>query len=133
MACLPPGPEDLEYCLAQCPLWPRGLSHSPSVCLGKGSSLTLRQTRKAWSLEMPCCPKSLPMGPPSAYLHHSLSFNYQWPQPKSNWPKFLHQFLRKLRRKLPLDPTVPLLGIYPEKIIIEKDTVPQCSLQQYLQ
>ena len=24
--------------------------------------------------------------------------------------------------KLPHDPTIPLLGIYPEKIIIEKDT-----------
>ena len=30
--------------------------------------------------------------------------------------------LKKLGIKLPYDPTVPLLGIYPEKTIIEKDT-----------
>ena len=32
------------------------------------------------------------------------------------------RFLKKLGLKLPHDPTIPLLGIYPEKIIIEKDT-----------
>ena len=30
--------------------------------------------------------------------------------------------LKKLGIKLPYDPTIPLLGIYPEKITIEKDT-----------
>ena len=47
-------------------------------------------------------------------------------------------FLEKLGIKLSYDPTIPLLGIYPEKTIIEKDTctptaahVP--SLQHYLQ
>ena len=31
-------------------------------------------------------------------------------------------FLKKLKRELPYDPTVALLGIYPEKTIIQKDT-----------
>ena len=35
--------------------------------------------------------------------------------------------------KVPYDPTIPLLGICPEKTIIEKTHVPQCSLQHYLQ
>ena len=34
----------------------------------------------------------------------------------------VQRFLRKLRIKLPYDPTAPLLGIYPEETIIEKDT-----------
>ena len=130
MACLRPGPEDLEYWLAECPLsGPDGsaiLLHpaesQDSGCPGKGSSWKLRQTMKAWSLETACCPESLPMGPPSAYLGHSLSFNYQWPKSKSNWPEFLHQFLKKLGIKLPHDPTGPRLGIYPEQITIEKDS-----------
>ena len=32
------------------------------------------------------------------------------------------RFLTKLKRELPYDPAFPLLGIYPEKIIIEKAT-----------
>ena len=32
------------------------------------------------------------------------------------------RFLKKLRIKLPSDPTIPLLGIYLEETIIEKDT-----------
>ena len=32
------------------------------------------------------------------------------------------RFLKKLVIKLPYDPAVPLLGIYPEETIIEKDT-----------
>ena len=32
------------------------------------------------------------------------------------------RFLKKLRLKLPYDVAVPLLGIHPEEIIIEKDT-----------
>ena len=31
-------------------------------------------------------------------------------------------FLRKLKIELPYDPTVPLLGIYPDKTLIQKDT-----------
>ena len=31
-------------------------------------------------------------------------------------------FLKKLRTELPYNPAIPLLGIYPEKILIQKDT-----------
>ena len=31
-------------------------------------------------------------------------------------------FLRKLKIELPYDPAIPLLGIYPDKILIQKDT-----------
>jgi len=31
------------------------------------------------------------------------------------------RFIKKLEIKLPYGPTIPLLGIYPEKTIIEKD------------
>ena len=33
------------------------------------------------------------------------------------------RFLKKQRIKLPYDPAIPLLGIYPEKSIIQKDTL----------
>ena len=32
------------------------------------------------------------------------------------------RFLKKLKMELPYDPAIPLLGIYPEKTIIQKDT-----------
>ena len=32
------------------------------------------------------------------------------------------RLLKKLKIELPYDPAIPLLGIYPEKIIIQKDT-----------
>ena len=32
------------------------------------------------------------------------------------------RFLKKLKIKLPYDSAIPLLGIYPEKAIIQKDT-----------
>ena len=32
------------------------------------------------------------------------------------------RFLKKVAIKLPYDPTIPLLGIYPEEIRVEKDT-----------
>ena len=34
-------------------------------------------------------------------------------------------FTKKLKIKLPYDPAIPLLGIYPEKTIIQKDTCTQ--------
>ena len=37
------------------------------------------------------------------------------------WRRVL-SFLKKLKLELPYDPAVPPLGIYPEKIIIQKDT-----------
>ena len=36
--------------------------------------------------------------------------------------KTVWRFLKKLKIELPYDPAIPLLGIYPEKIIIQKDT-----------
>ena len=36
--------------------------------------------------------------------------------------KAVWRFLKKLEIKLPYDPAIPLLGIYPEKITILKDT-----------
>ena len=32
------------------------------------------------------------------------------------------RFCKKLKIELPYDPAIPLLGIYPEKTIIQKDT-----------
>ena len=32
------------------------------------------------------------------------------------------RFLKKLKIELPYDPAIPLLGIYPEKTIIQNDT-----------
>ena len=37
--------------------------------------------------------------------------------------KTVWRFLRKLNIELPFDPTIPLLGIYPEKTMIRKDDV----------
>ena len=34
------------------------------------------------------------------------------------------RFLIKLKRNLPYDPAIPLLGTYPEKIVIQKDAGP---------
>ena len=36
--------------------------------------------------------------------------------------KTVWKFLKKLKIELPYDPAIPLLGIYPEKTIIQKDT-----------
>ena len=36
--------------------------------------------------------------------------------------KTVWRFLKKLKIELPYDPTIPLLGIYPDKTIIQKDT-----------
>ena len=36
--------------------------------------------------------------------------------------KTVWKFLKKLKIELPYDPAIPLLGIYPDKIIIPKDT-----------
>ena len=43
------------------------------------------------------------------------------------------RFLKKLRLKLPYDPIVPFLGMYPEKTIILKSTCAPCSRHHYLQ
>ena len=36
--------------------------------------------------------------------------------------KTVWRFLKKLKLELPYDPAIPLLGIYPEKTTIQKDT-----------
>ena len=36
--------------------------------------------------------------------------------------KTVWRFLKKLKVELPYDPAIPLLGIYPEKALIQKDT-----------
>ena len=36
--------------------------------------------------------------------------------------KTVWRFLKKLKLELPYDPTIPLLGIYPDKTIIREDT-----------
>ena len=39
--------------------------------------------------------------------------------------KIVWRLLRKLKTEFPYDPAIPVLGIYPDKIIIQKDT---CTL-----
>ena len=34
------------------------------------------------------------------------------------------RFLKKLQMELPCDPAIPLLGLYPEKTVIQKDARP---------
>ena len=53
-------------------------------------------------------------------LHHGWECKLIQPLWKMVW-----RFLKKLGIKLPYDPAIPLLGIYPEETIIEKDT---CTL-----
>ena len=43
------------------------------------------------------------------------------------------EFLTKLKIELPYDLAIPLLGIYPEKTIIQKDTCTPVFIVQYLQ
>ena len=40
-----------------------------------------------------------------------------WPLWKTVW-----RFLKKLKIELPYDPAIPLLGIYPDKTILRKNT-----------
>ena len=47
--------------------------------------------------------------------------------------KTVWRFLKKLKIELPYDPAIPLLGIYPEKIIIQKESCTTMLLQLYLQ
>ena len=47
--------------------------------------------------------------------------NYNELQIQLLW-KTVQRFLKKLKLELPYDPAMPLLGIYPEKTIIQKDT-----------
>ena len=47
--------------------------------------------------------------------------------------RMVWRFLKKLGIKLPYDPAIPLLGIYPEETGLKKTCVSHCSLQHYLQ
>ena len=57
---------------------------------------------------------------------------WEWKLPQPLWIT-VWKFLKKLEIELPHDSAIPLLGIYPEKTIIQKESVRQCSLQHYLQ
>ena len=46
--------------------------------------------------------------------------------------KTVWRFLKKLKLELPYDPAIPLLGIYPEKTIIQKDTCRASLVAQWL-
>ena len=41
------------------------------------------------------------------------------------------RFLKILKTELQYDPESSFLGIYPDKVIIQKDNKPQCSLKYY--
>ena len=41
--------------------------------------------------------------------------------------------LKKLKIELPYDPAIPLLGIYPNKTVIHKDTCPSLFIEHYWQ
>ena len=46
--------------------------------------------------------------------------------------KTVRRFLKKLKIELPYDPAIPLLGIYPEKTLIQKDTcLPMFTAAQF--
>ena len=49
---------------------------------------------------------------------------------QSLW-KTVWRFLKKLGIKLPYDPAIPLIGIYPEETKIEKDTCIPSFIQHY--
>ena len=46
----------------------------------------------------------------------------EWDKLRELLWRTVQKFLKKLGIKLPYDPAVPLLGIYPEETIIEKDS-----------
>ena len=115
------------------PLWSRWLSHSPPSCWVRTRAALERAALWSWDRlwrrghwRLPAAQNPYQWGLHlHIYVTHYLSINYQWPKLKSNWPEFLQQFLKKLGIKLPHDLTSPLLGIQPEKMIIEKDA---CTL-----
>ena len=51
---------------------------------------------------------------------------------QSLW-KTLYRFLKKLKIELPYDLAIPLLGIYPEKTLILKDTCKPMFIEHYSQ
>ena len=59
-------------------------------------------------------------GEKGTLLHYWWKCNLIQPLWRTVW-----RFLKKLGIELPYDPTIKLLGIYPEKTIIEKDAFPK--------
>ena len=64
-------------------------------------------TNKAWGS---CGEKEI-------FLHSLLECKLVQPQWRTVW-----RFLKKLKIKPPYDPAIPLLGIYPKKNVVRKDT-----------
>ena len=52
-------------------------------------------------------------------VQQSVGGNVSW---YSHYGKQYGRFLRKPKIELPYDPAIPLLGIYPDKTLIQKDT-----------
>ena len=50
---------------------------------------------------------------------YTVGGNVNW---YNHYGKLLWRFLRKLKIESPYDPAIPLLGIYPDKTFLEKDT-----------
>ena len=46
--------------------------------------------------------------------------------------KTVWRFLKKLKLELPYDPAIPLLGIYPKKTIIHKESYTTMFIAPYL-
>ena len=67
-------------------------------------------------------------GEKGALLHCWWQYKLVQPLCRTVW-----RFLKKLKIELPYDPAIPLLGIYPEKDMVRKDTCTQWSLQCCLQ
>ena len=56
-------------------------------------------------------------GEKGTLLHCWWEFKLVQPRWRRVW-----RFLKKLKKELPYDPAIPLLGIYPEKNMVQKDT-----------
>ena len=93
-----------------CPtlLRPHGLQHTRLPC------------PYAYIYPLPFEPPSHPTPRPS-HLGHHRAWVWVFCVIQPLW-RIVWRFLKKLGIKLPCDPAIPLLGIYPEKTIIQKDT-----------
>ena len=100
---------------------------------GSGRPARPEDGRKRWAQDeswgpvtISSCLPSLPDHKPHGWMHFTdrparqpgrLYTEFQGTQWKTVW-----RFLKKLNRELPYDPAIPILGIYPDKTIIRKDT-----------
>ena len=94
------------YCWWECkliqPLWRR-------VEKGMATHSSILAPRIPWAEEL---------GDPSPWGHKESDTTEATYHP---W-RTVQRFLKKLNTELPHDPEIPFLGIYPEKIIVQKDT-----------